>query len=186
MEPYNMAVNTAAFALAKSIASPALTSVMASLSESFLLVLPLLAIYMFARRDKNVYTFVVAVVLFYIISDAIKYIVREPRPCSVPELSWINAAGCESSYSFPSNHATVLTGLPAFLGRYRYVRLLYVVWLLLVLFGRVYLGAHYLTDVIAGVLISIIFAYILYRYRNKINSLANKIVGKIIPFLSIK
>jgi len=185
IEPYKIGINIAAFEFMKSIANPLLTSVMASLSESYLLILPLVALYMLVRRDRNVYVFVIAVILFYIVSDAIKLIVKEPRPCNVTELSWINTAGCESSYSFPSNHATVLTGLPAFMGKYKYIRPLYIVWLLLVLFGRVYLGAHYLTDVIAGILISMALAYALYRYKDRINALANRIVGKI-PFLSIK
>ena len=81
--------------------------------------------------------------------------------------------------------ATVLTGLVAFMGRYKYVRLAYIAWLLLVLFGRIYLGAHYFTDVLAGVLLSIAMAYVLYVYRNKINDLINKMLKKILPIMSI-
>ncbi|MGC8585986.1 MAG: phosphatase PAP2 family protein [Candidatus Micrarchaeia archaeon] len=182
---YKLGVNIAAFQFMKSIASPMLNYLMHALSESYLIVLPLLAIYMLLRKDKNVYTFVIAVVLFYVVSDLIKIIVKEPRPCNTPELSWINSYACEANYSFPSNHATVLTGLVAFMGRYKYVRIAYIAWLLLVLFGRIYLGAHYFTDVLAGVLLSIAVAYVLYVYRNEINNLINKMLKKILPILSI-
>ena len=99
----------------------------------------------------------------------------EPRPCSVSDLQWINHVGCESSYSFPSNHATVLTGLSFFLAKYKYLRVLYIIWVVLVLFGRVYLGAHYLTDVIVGVVLSIIFYYIILKKKNVINNICSKI-----------
>ncbi|MGC8652314.1 MAG: phosphatase PAP2 family protein [Candidatus Micrarchaeia archaeon] len=185
IEPYNIWINAAVLAFMKSIANPLLDRAMAALGQSYLLVLPLIAIYMFLRKDKNVYTFAVAVVLFYIVGDLIKVIVKEPRPCNTPGLS-INSYACESNYSFPSNHATVLTGLPAFLGRYKYLRPLYIAWLLLVLFGKMYIGAHYFTDILAGALLSVAMAYILYRYKGRINGFINIILKKSVSFLSIK
>ncbi len=158
-----------AFHAVLGIASAPLNVIMQYIGESFLVILPAIALYMYFRKDRDVFSFVAATFIFFIVSDAIKMIVREPRPCSVSELSWINQVGCEASFSFPSNHATVLTGLYAFVGKYKYVRIAYIVWLLLVLFGRVYLGVHSLTDVIAGVLISVFLAYFVYKYRNKIN-----------------
>lgn len=190
--PYQIGINIAVLQFMKSIASPGLDQVMAAITQSYLLVLPLIALYMLAKRDKNVYVFVVAVVLFYIINDAIKLIVKEPRPCNTPASDFpsisggINAYSCEANYSFPSSHAAVLTGLPAFMGKYRYIRPLYIVWLLVVLFGKMYIGAHYFTDIVAGAVLSIVMAYILYRYKDRINNLINGILKKIIPFLSIK
>lgn len=173
-------INLWAFHAVNDIASPILNTVMILLGESFLVVLPVLGLYMLFKRDMNVYTFVIAGILLFVVSDTIKMIVREPRPCNVSALSWINNPVCEPSFSFPSNHASVLTGLTFFMGNYKYVRILYIVWLVLILFGRVYLGVHYFTDVLAGVGLSLAVAYVIYRYRKPINALADKIVGRII------
>ncbi|MGC8670104.1 MAG: phosphatase PAP2 family protein [Candidatus Micrarchaeia archaeon] len=185
IEPYAIGINLAVLHFMKSIASPWFNQIMAAITQSYLLVLPLIALYMLAKKDKNVYVFAIAVVLFYVINDAIKVIVKEPRPCNTPELSWINAYNCEANYSFPSSHAAVLTGLPAFLGKYKYIRPLYIIWLLFVLFGKMYIGAHYFTDIVAGAALSLVMAYILYRYKDKINNAINRIL-KGIPFISIR
>ncbi len=187
--PYKIGINIWAFEFMKIIASAPLNIIMNLLASSFFVVLPLIALYLyFIKKDKNVYTFAVAVVLFYIISDLIKNLVREPRPChfNITGLNWINNLSCENSFSFPSNHASVLTGLGFFLKNYKYVEILYIAWLILVLFGRVYLGVHYLTDVIAGIFLSIFLYYLLNHFRTKINSVLNNIVKKISPKLALK
>ena len=184
--PYNIGINIAAFQFSKAISSPLLTSIMAYLGKSFLVVIPLIVLYLYLKKDMNTYSFILAGVLLYVVSDSIKILVGEVRPCNIPALSWINNAACENTFSFPSNHASVLTGLPLFLGRYRILQALYIVWLLLVLFGRVYLGLHYLTDVVAGVILSLAISYLVYAYREKINRFFNGIVERILPFLAIK
>ncbi len=183
--PYNININIWAFQFVKSISSPFLNTLFSTLSSSFLIVIPLLAIYLYLKKDKNVYTFIIAGVVFFIVSDIIKMLTMEPRPCNVSELSWINNLGCENTFSFPSNHASVLTGLIFFLKPYKYLRILYFIWLVLELFGRVYLGLHYFTDVIAGIALSIILYYIISFYKPKINEIFNNIVKKIVPKLAL-
>ncbi|MCL4552336.1 MAG: phosphatase PAP2 family protein [Candidatus Marsarchaeota archaeon] len=173
------ALNTWAFQAVGAISSQPLNSLMAPFAESFFIVLPLVAIWLYYRKDKNVFSFAVAVVGLYIIGDIIKMIVMEPRPCSLPQFSWINQVGCDTTFSFPSNHAMVLTGPLVFLKGYTYLRWLYVIWLVLILFGRVYLGQHYLTDVLAGMLISIFLSYLLYRYRERVNEICMRILSRI-------
>ncbi len=154
-----------AFHFANSIASPWLTKFMVLIADSFWVVIPIIAVYLYLKKDKNIYAYLLGVVVIYVIADVIKLITMEPRPCSTSSLSWINNAGCESTFSFPSEHAAVLSGIPIFLSKYRIVSVLYVVWVVLILFGRVYLGLHYLSDVIAGIIISILLWYVIYTYR---------------------
>ena len=184
--PYKFSINLWAFHAVQSIANPFLTSIMSILGQSFFVVLPILVLYMYLRKNTNVYSFIIAGIFLFLISDLIKILIKEPRPCNIAELSWINHIACESSFSFPSNHASVLTGLVIFLGKHKYVRILYIIWLVLILFGRVYLGLHYFTDVIAGIIISILISALIFYYKDKINKISNKIVKSIIPILAIK
>ena len=180
------AINSFAFQLMKSIANPTLNSFMALIAADMavIAVLVLLAFYLYYKKDKNVFTYLFTAIAIYVISDLIKLIVHEPRPCTVPGLSWINTVGCDAStFSFPSNHATMLTGLSLFVGAYKYLRILYVIWLVLILVGRVYLGAHYLTDVIAGMAIGLIISWAIRRYSKKINAFFASIAKRILPQL---
>ena len=67
------------------------------------------------------------------IGAQIKHVVARPRPCfSIAELHRLQA--CGGHFSFPSNHALNTATVAAFLQ----------------VLARVYLGAHYVTDVIGG------------------------------------
>lgn len=166
-------VNNIAFQYAGAIASQGLTVAMGYFAESYYVVLAAIAVFLFIKKDKNVFAFAVATVVLFIISDLLKMLVQEPRPCQVETFSWLNGM-CESGFGFPSNHATVLTGIYLFVKGYRYLNVLYVIWLLVILFGRVYLGAHYLSDVIAGIVISLVGTAVIYKYKDQINSLGLK------------
>ncbi len=172
------ATNIAAFKIADSVASPGLNVVMGYLAESFFIVLPLIALYLYFKKDRNFFSFIFAVVALFVIAEVLKNIFRVPRPCEVSSLSWINTVGCEGGYGFPSNHAMTLTGLAFFIKNYKYLEVLYIVWLVLLLFGRVYLGAHYFTDVLAGAVLSVIIAAVLYRYRDSVNRIGMRILTK--------
>lgn len=166
--------NNWAFEFSKMIASPVLTQLMQLITDSVWVVLPILAIYLYLKKDKNIYSYVLGVVALYVIGDLLKMIFQEPRPCNVSSLSWINNVGCESSFSFPSDHATVLAGLPLFLVNYKVLNILYMLWMVLALFGRIYLGLHYLSDVVAGVILSLLVWYLVYTFRSVTNKIGQE------------
>lgn len=89
-----------------------------------------------------------------------KLIFHRPRPEAAVYL--------ESSYSFPSGHATIAVAFYGFLTylllgrvRSRVLRLLIVLFSILMIlsigFSRLYLGVHYASDVLAGYLVGILF-----------------------------
>ena len=178
-------INSGAFSMVNQMVSPGLNFIMKYWAESFYIILPLIALYLYLKKDKNLIPYAVAVVVMFAISEIIKDIVKEPRPCSLQDYSWINHIGCESGYGFPSGHATTLTGLFFFMKNYKYVRTAYIIWLIVTLFGRIYLGQHYFTDVAAGVVIGLVGSYLLYRYEDLINGVAKKLCGPIIKVLGV-
>ena len=83
----------------------------------------------------------------------IKDLVARPRPCMVlPDVHQIE--GCGKVFAFPSNHALNTATAAAFF-QVLYPRSGWVSWPLVAMIGlaRVYIGAHYVSDVLVGWLI---------------------------------
>lgn len=90
------------------------------------------------------------------LNRVIKAIVRRPRPN-------VDVFIRESNFSFPSGHAMAITCLYGLLIYYlykseiRYRKLLIVICFLIIVLvslSRVYLGVHYFSDIIGGILLS--------------------------------
>ncbi|KQT98354.1 hypothetical protein ASG53_11865 [Sanguibacter sp. Leaf3] len=93
----------------------------------------------------------VGVVTTYALSEGIKLLVEEDRPCSVHDLATVLACPGQGDWSWPSNHAT-LAGAAATAVVLTVPRLLVVAGpvALLVASARVAAGVHYAHDVLAG------------------------------------
>ncbi len=82
----------------------------------------------------------------------IKPLVGRIRPCHDPSLVWVRIVdGCGGRFSFPSSHAANMFGLAVVIGAFYKATRYYIYSIAaLVAIGRVYLGVHYPSDVIAG------------------------------------
>lgn len=116
-------------------------------------VLPALAmtLYLWRRSEKTTAAlFVASAVFFPLLSVILKNEFGRPRQELFPPLV------VETTYSFPSGHtltAMAVYGLAAVLlwqRRHRIIAVLSGLWVFLVALSRVYLGAHYPSDVLAS------------------------------------
>lgn len=94
----------------------------------------------------------------------LKHVIHRVRPFNVTD-SILNLGGSVQDYSFPSGHAACATAIAIFLGYFLFkyfknkgvrvgIVLCLCVYVGLVCLSRMYLGKHYLTDLLAGVAIS--------------------------------
>jgi len=94
-------------------------------------------------------------------SSVLKPLFERLRPCH--ELEAVRLlVGCGGKYGFPSSHAAnffaAATVFSLYFPRYK---ILYLVIAFLVAYSRIYVGVHYPSDVIAGAIIGVMFAFIL-------------------------
>jgi undecaprenyl-diphosphatase len=132
----------------------------------------LVAMWRVWRRDAGALRLLLVVPVAMLLNVALKVLMQRPRPQLHEPLVHL------ATFSFPSGHAvasTVFYGVMCALvfthARSRAVRsaaaLVAVAMVLLVAFCRVYLGAHYLSDVIAGVAVGIACLAVAQRWRRR-------------------
>lgn len=132
------------------IGSPATVSVVT--------VIAALAIWRFARSLRTAATIVVAVASAFLLAVAAKWAVGERRPPGSTQLV------AETGWSFPSGHVTgttALAGMLAIVVAYRHsgwrrlaALVAAIVAVTLVAASRLYLGDHWVVDVVAAVVLS--------------------------------
>jgi len=112
----------------------------------------LLAAALYWKGDERESFFLSATLLFTgALSGGIKEITQRPRPS--PE--FFRVVMPEAGFSLPSGHAATIGGIygKIFRGIFENLRLAGIVIVLLVMLSRIYLGVHYLFDVIIGTLL---------------------------------
>lgn len=161
-----------AFSLFK-IRTPLLTKIfliITNLGSPYVLIL--LTLLSFLLKNKKLSFIITANLgLITIINQVLKFIVKRPRPSDLFLI-------VETGYSFPSGHSMVSLSFYGLLIYFIYkyfknkklkISLITLLSLIIVLIGvsRVYLGVHFVSDVISGFLLSLSYLIIFIKVINK-------------------
>jgi len=126
--------------------------------DSWFWVAGLMVLWFFAPVEQQpvLLSWLICVIVGAAIVMGIKFLIRRRRP----EGGWGGIYRRTDPHSFPSGHAVrafMLVGL-GFLSMPLYVAIGLSVWAPLVALARVSMGVHYLSDVLAGALLGLVFA----------------------------
>lgn len=130
------------------------------------------------KRWKAMLWLIIATALLITLCDQtasgiIKRLVERPRPSHTPDieglLHYVNGYR-GGNFGFVSSHAANSIGLALWLCL-SFHKIIFssviVLWSLLTCYSRIYLGAHYLGDILGGLCVGILCAYIIYYLYKK-------------------
>jgi membrane-associated phospholipid phosphatase len=144
----------------ENLRTPVLTKIMIILTSlidyPFIIILSValsVALLLF-RKKKYFALFIISILIGYFLEYLLKIIIHRPRP--------LNSLVIQSTFSLPSAHATIsiiffLMLLFSFIKdiNSRFLKTIYAMiclsFPLIISFSRIYLGAHWLSDVLAGI-----------------------------------
>ena len=120
---------------------------------------------------KNIWIILISVTLLILFCDQTanlgKEFFGELRPCHEPSLQalihLVNGY-CGGDFGYVSSHAANSTGLLIFSAmllnkRFVWIKYALLIYVLLICYSRIYLGAHYPMDVLRGIFVGIIFGF---------------------------
>jgi membrane-associated phospholipid phosphatase len=138
------------------------------------------ALLFFKGKEKESFSLVSLILFFSLIFGFLKVLINRSRPSS------INLIPSPDSYSFPSGHAGLISLVFTFYKKNS--NLLFLIFIFLIGISRIYLGLHYVTDVVFGVIFGFILTKIFFRFEYKIKKLnlkLNKIGDELIILILI-
>ncbi len=129
----------------------------------------LLVIFILVKKKWYGINIVIGLISSTIVNNVVKVLISRERP---DVLKLVN----ESTYSFPSGHTMASVMMYGIIIYYIYRSKLnkYLKWILISIFGllillimisRIYLGAHYVTDVVGGLLLSLFLLNLLIKIK---------------------
>lgn len=132
------------------------------------------------------YRFMMIFLTSVAVNDTLKNLVKRPRPYT--QAGVVSVTEPTYGYSFPSGHAQNVGTMALVLNeKYgtlkKWVKPLLITIVVLVMLARVYLGQHYITDVIAGLAVSVIVYYVFIYFAPKVKISPVKLVYYSIPVM---
>ena len=150
------------------------------------IILLLYILYRFSYKERNhIYTLalILAIILTFactdILSAQIKEWTQRLRPGHDPAIESIVRLldGKGGMYGFPSSHAANVFGLATITAlsfKIRWYSVTIYIWAFLVSYSRLYVGRHFLLDIICGAALGILIAYTFYALAKLILKHTNR------------
>ncbi len=138
------------------IANPVFDAVFPSLRELTYVFWFFLIVYFWARKEKKLALLLtVGIVIGAMFTYPLKFIIDRARPCLIESSRLLTP--CESDPSFPSGHTEMSFLAATVVSRFHpnYSKYLYA-FSFIVALSRIYVGVHFPTDAIAGVVVGLI------------------------------
>lgn len=158
-----------------SLSQPWLDNFFLAISHTadILLALPIVAmfIYLWRRSEKiTAALLVVSAIIFPLVSLVVKEQFGRPRQEVFPPLV------VEDTFSFPSGHTLTAVGVYGFIAvllwqrGHRLLATISGIWVFMIALSRVYLGAHYPSDVLASLALGTIMLIIILYIDRRLNA----------------
>lgn len=127
-------------------------------------------------RDVALIT-VIALLIGYGVTEFLKYEIARPRPFI--SLKGVHLLVTMDGYSFPSGHAAAsFVGCTMMGKKYGYLPL-FILFAFIIAFSRVYIGVHYLSDVLAGAVLGMLCSLLVLHFEGYILKLKKVFVQKL-------
>ena len=146
-----------------SIRSKKLTNIMSiitNIGSAYSLIVITILLFCIIKNKKYPIIITINLIASFIIGQILKFIIRRPRPID----TLIKGIG----YSYPSGHSLVsmayfgliiyLIGIKINNKNIKNILIIFnTILIILISFSRIYLGVHYLTDIVGGMLLAAIY-----------------------------
>jgi len=117
-----------------------------------------------------------------VLTKILKIIIGRTRPfeaLSLPLIEGLKYSFGAWNTSFPSMHAaTVFAALPILNKEFPKLRWFWVILAIFIAFSRLYVGVHYLSDIIAGTIIGLVIGYQIIKLEKKVLKKWNQYLWK--------
>jgi membrane-associated phospholipid phosphatase len=139
--------------------------------EFYLIIVP----FIYWSVDKRLgFRLLLVLVTIYSLSSTVKLLFHQPRPYW---LGKVLGLGAETSYGIPSSHAggsLAVWGYLAYRLNKRWLWILVTVFIFLIALSRLYLGVHFLHDVVFGWLLGFVVLWMFIKYEDRVAVWAGK------------
>lgn len=161
--------------------------IITQLGDMYAFILIVVVIYWLIDK-KFAYKFLFAFIGSAAVNNVFKVIFKRPRPFTHEGVESVFTKS--RSYSFPSGHSqaigvTFYSLKKEYGRRHRIINYILFTLVILVPFSRMYLGQHFLTDVVVGTIIGIVFAYLMFKLFDLMKDKEHIYPLYVIPFVLI-